>query len=126
MSDIPRNAKGHPLKGYSINPGGKLKRVNECRELALAETPASFRLLIAQRDDVAEDPRVRQAAAKLLIAYGIGDPPKTVEITNDKGPDAMDALTVDELRSLARQSLVDDTPGPDDDAGDDDSDEAEH
>lgn len=117
----------HIIKpGATGNPGGKLKRVRECQALALDETPASFRLLIAQRDDPKEDSRVRQAAAKLLIAYGIGEPPKTVEVTADRGGSALDDLTTDELRALARQSLADDAPETDADDGDDDSDGVEH
>ncbi len=125
MSD-PRAPDGKFLKGRSYNPGGKLKRVAECQALALDETPASFRLLIKQRDNENEDSRVRQAAAKLLIAYGIGEPPKEVRVETNGTPDGLDALTVEELRALARQSLADDVPESDDDDGDDSDDEAPH
>lgn len=122
-----RDAKGRILPGHTLNPGGKPKRVLELQQLALSESAASFKVIIALRDNANEESRVRLAAAKLLIAYGIGEPPKVVEIdappTSVPG-DPMDALTIEELRALARQSLVDDATASDD--VDDDSDEAPH
>ncbi|MBK7865229.1 MAG: hypothetical protein IPJ65_42850 [Archangiaceae bacterium] len=102
--------------------------MRELQALALDETRESFEVIIKIRNDTGEDSKVRLAAAKLLIAYGIGEPPKEVRIENDRGGDAMDELTVEELRALARQSLTDETPEADDDADDDDgeADEAEH
>ena len=126
MTEATRGPDGRILKGSTLNPGGKLRRVKECQALALEETPASFRLLVAQRDDANEDSRVRQAAAKLLIAYGIGEPPKTVTVDDARSADPLSDLTPEELRELARQSLSDEAAEADEDAGDDDDETPPH
>lgn len=110
-------------KGRSGNPGGFLKRVRELRALALEESEASFRTIIAIRDDTAEKAQVRLEAAKTLLAYGMGAPPKVVEEQVADALDGMARLSVEELQALARQSLAEEAT---DDASDDDSDETEH
>lgn len=104
-------------KGKTLNPGGRLRRVREIRELALNETEASFRVLFEIRDNTSEDSRARIAACKEIIRYGIGDP-KAVEPEKPSDAD-MGGLTIDELRNLARQSLADESEANEDDDADD-------
>lgn len=115
----------HFKKGKSGNPGGKLKRVQECLDIALFETPASFKLLVAQRDNPDEDSRVRQGAAKILIAYGIGEPPKVIAIdAENDAREAVEQLSVEDRRNLARLTLAEEQP--EDDGDDDEVDPSAH
>ena len=107
MSEIVRDANGHWLPGKSANPGGKLRRVRELREYALSEAESSFAIIKKIRDTESEEARVRLEAAKILLAYGMGAPPKVIEVDPTMtGTDAMAELTLEELRALARRELA--------------------
>lgn len=114
MSTIKRGPGGKFLKGFSANPGHKLKRISELHKWAQDETPASFELIKRVRDDVGEDAKLRVECAKFIVAYGLGLPPKL----NLEALEAMDGdvvepvaeLNAEQLRAIAQHKLTSETP----------------
>lgn len=112
-------------KGVSGNAGYQRKTQKELRELARGSVPKAFERAKQILDDDSAEWRAWMDAAKFITSYGYGSPPKTDIEAADRREDPVNQLEAEELRALARQSLADDVPEPDDDAGDD-SDEAAH
>jgi hypothetical protein len=112
-------------KGKTGNAGGRRKTDWKLIHLARESVPDAFIVARKVMLDEGEVTRERLDAAKFLTAYGLGTPSKVMpEPEGEDVGEALGELSVDELRSLARQSLEDDAP--EDDAGDDDSDEETH
>ena len=116
-----RDKSGKWLRGVTGNAGGKCKRVTELLEYARSQTLASFEYLAKVRDDASEQTSDRMTAARILVAYGVGGPPKTEALlAADAESSTVDStateLTLEEKRALARQSLTQDV---DEDASDD-------
>jgi len=88
-----RNANGHWQKGHSGNPGGRPRVVDEVRELAMQETPASIRALVAIRDDKRAPAQARVAAANSIMDRALGKPVQaTMEVHNQDIADMMEEL----------------------------------
>src|SRR5262245_57309423 len=86
---VPNAArKGEP----SRNPDGRPRVDREVRELAQRQTPDLVRALTAHGLRLAEagggpDPSPSVMAAKLVLAYAVGQPPQSVQVTGkDGGP----------------------------------------
>ncbi len=128
MSDklIAQTLHGRFAKGKSGNPGGFRKVQRDLILLARESVPDAFRVAREILLEVANPNRDRLDAAKFLTSYGLGAPPKIADESPERHVDPVGQLTVDELRSLARQSLADDAAVGAEDASDDDSDETEH
>jgi len=112
--------------GKSANPGGRYKLKKELIALARESVPDAF--AVARQILLNEEApnRDRLDAGKFLTAYGLGAPPKAIDEETAQRVDEMGALSVEELRALARQSLADDASKAESDADDDDSDGTEH
>lgn len=69
--------RGRPFKpGQSGNPGGRPKQVKELLDLARGDVPEAFALARKfLRDEEVED-RTRLDAAKFIVSYGLGAPPR--------------------------------------------------
>lgn len=113
--------KGAP----SPNPGGFRKVRKDLINLARESVPDAFAVAREILLNAEAPNRDRLDAGKFLTAYGLGAPPKNLDEETAQGADEMGKLTVDELRSLARQSLADDASKAEIDA-DDDASETEH
>jgi hypothetical protein len=101
---------GRPFTpGTSGNPGGRPRAVRELLEQARASVPAALELAERLVADEQEDSRVRLEAAKLLMAYGLGSPPK--ELPRDPVEDMTDEELADEVARIipVRGSA---SPGP--------------
>lgn len=123
---IKQTEKFRFKKGVSGNPGGRRKQEWKLLELARESVPDAFRVAHKFLMDEGVEPRVRLDAAKFLVAYGVGAPPKiTAETEPDVSDEAMSKMSVEELRALARQSLADE-PSVNEPDDSDDSDETEH
>jgi hypothetical protein len=71
--------------GVSGNPGGRPKEVRELIELARSAVPRAFALAQNLLGDSDEESRVRLEAAKFLTSYGLGAPPRQVQVTDADG-----------------------------------------
>jgi hypothetical protein len=114
-------------KGQTLNPGGMRKTRRELVNLARESMPRAIERARQLLDDDRADWKAWLEAGKFILscsAIGAQPGPKGGD---DDAPqrDVLDELTVEEVRALARQSLADDAPESDDDAGDD-GDETEH
>jgi hypothetical protein len=110
-------------KGKSANPGGNRKLKHEFMMLARESAPKALERARQILDDDDQEWRAWMDAARFVVSYGFGAPPKITDPVDEKtGPDPIEELKADELRALARQSLADDA-GHD---ADDDSDDTEH
>lgn len=101
--------RGRPFPpGQSGNPGGRPKAVRELLELARSQVPGSLELAVKLRDDEKQDARVRLDAAKFLVSYGLGAPPKAAADPDgdDGDASALDGLTPEEIQKLARLHLT--------------------
>lgn len=128
-----RDENGHMLPGNSVgkstrfkssgNPGGMWKTRREIVTLARDSMPKAIARARQILDDDKAEPRMWLEAGKFVLscsAIGEKPGPKGEE---ERSGDVLDELTPEEVRALARQSLA---AEPDEDAGDDDSDETEH
>lgn len=135
---MSRNAHGHFAPGNDIgaetrikggttlNPGGQRKVKRELILMAREHCPKALERARQILNDDTQEWRAWMDAAKFVMSYGIGSPPKMAEEDAEKASnDPVDQLTVAELQALARQSLADEQPESDG-ASDDDSDEVEH
>lgn len=86
--------------GQSGNPGGRPKAVRELLEVARAACPETLAYLVRVRDDEGEETRARLEAGKILLAYGLGAPPKQPEA------DPIESMSDDELVSKVREVLA--------------------
>lgn len=102
--------------GKTLNPGGQPKTRKELRLMARESMPKAFeRAQQILNDDDAEW-RAWLEAGKFLSLYGYGAPPKSVEDDAEKSNrSVLEALTVEELRALARRPIE---PPPDADPDD--------
>ncbi len=102
--------------GVSGNPGGRLKKVSKLLRLATKHAPKAmaYALALLEEPDISEDPKdmltqrkIRLEAGKLLMAYGIGTPPKLSEDADKPSSrrSPLDGLSVEELRALARRPV---------------------
>jgi hypothetical protein len=81
-----RPAPGVPFRpGQSGNPSGRPKQVLELIELARSAVPRAFALAQNLLGDSDEESRVRLEAAKFLTSYGLGAPPRQVQVTDADG-----------------------------------------
>lgn len=121
LPKVPRDEHGYWMKGYSANPGGRQRMDPALKKTIRDMSPKLFRRLrrLAMK---ADSDHVSVSAIKLLLAYAWGQPGHQDEPDRPAGANPLDELTVEELRSLARQSLAAER---DDDAGDND-DESPH
>lgn len=80
--------------------------MKELLELARSQAPKAIEYAAALLDDEEQDARVRLEAAKFLVSYGLGAPPKSV-IEDDADDDAspLGALTPEQVRALAAAKL---------------------
>ena len=80
------------VKGVSFNPGGlsaeRTSQLREIRSLAVQHAPAMLEELLAIAYAWREDPKqtsVSKGAAETVLAYAIGKPTATVEVTDEGG-----------------------------------------
>lgn len=71
-------------KGQSGNPGGRRKADYRMKDLALAKCPKAMERL-EQLSQQSDDLRAAVAATMGLIAYAIGKPAQSVDLTNSDG-----------------------------------------
>ncbi len=74
--------------------------MKELLELARSHVPEAIKLAGQILTDEARDDRVRLEAAKLVLAYGIGAPPKQTQEDDDVG-----ALSKAELYAQAKEEF---------------------
>ena len=105
--EIIRDEKGRVLPGRSLNPGGRPRQVRELLSLARTAVPRALELAASYVDDERMDARVRLEAAKLLLSYGLGAPPKLPSHEEDEiEAAALRAMSDADLERLVRQHLV--------------------
>ena len=92
-----KNAEGVPgstpfAKGVSFNPGGmsaeRTSQLKEIRSLAVQHAPAMLEELLSIAYAWREDPKqmaVSKSAIETVLAYAIGKPSATVEVTDEGG-----------------------------------------
>lgn len=75
-----RDERGRLLPGSTANPGGMHKSIRDIREIARRHSPKAmgklYEIMMSTTDE-----KAAIAAAKILLAYGIGLP--AIEIKND-------------------------------------------
>lgn len=112
MSNIvKRDERGRIQKGTSLNPGGRPKAVRELLAVARESVPEALALANRFVADEEMDARVRLEAAKLLLSYGLGSPPKLDDLDEDAASlrarfESMsdDDLEQEYLRLLAKEA----------------------
>lgn len=114
MSEVKRGPGGKWLPGSSPNPSGRPKRVREVFEIAADASPRMIRILIQIAENEAEDSRARTAAAKVVVAYGCGEPQREVKIESVHRTEALSSLTANEIRAIAKLPLVEEREPPGD------------
>lgn len=88
--------------GQSGNPSGRPKAVRELIELARESVPKAFGLAAKLMVNEDEDSRVRLEAAKFLTSYGIGAPPREVQLTGADGAPLFADLTDEQILAKYR------------------------
>jgi len=78
-------AGGKFVKGQSGNPKGRPAVVKEIRELAQQHGTKAVEVLASLMNDVAQDGRVRIAAARELLDRGYGKASQHIEVTPTEG-----------------------------------------
>jgi hypothetical protein len=101
--------------GKSPNPGGRPKQVVELLMLARENCPKALAFAIGLLDEaeLAKSPKTKVAqrkikleAAKLIISYGMGAPPKVSEEDMERvRKSALDSVSVETLEALAQQPI---------------------
>jgi hypothetical protein len=110
-------------KGVSGNPAHMRKARRELVNLARASVPRALERARQILDDDNAEWRSWMEAAKYITATAaIGNQPGPKDREADERPDMdpLSALTIDEMRALARQSLAELPAGDADDDADDD------
>jgi hypothetical protein len=83
---IKRNEKGQFVKGQSGNPAGRAALPREIMELARASAADAIELAVSYIKDPEMSPRVRMAAANLLLDRAYGKPTQAVDMDVHNGP----------------------------------------
>lgn len=107
--------------GASGNPGGRIKKVTKLLRLATKHAPKAMAYALALLDEpeLGDEPKdmltqrkVKLEAAKLLMAYGIGTPPKLSAEVDEPGA-RKSALAKERLEAVAGMRLSTEQTAPD-------------
>lgn len=101
---VKRDARGRVLPGQTLNPGGRPRAVRELLSLARSAVPRALELAVSFVEDERLDARVRLEAAKLLVSYGLGSPPRAEP--EDDFSAQLRAMSTEELERLYWRSQV--------------------
>jgi hypothetical protein len=102
-----RDSRGRIQPGRSLNPGGRPKEVRELLLLARSAVPQALALAAQFIANDQADARVRLEAAKLILVYGLGTPPKTEASPDDTEAEALRAMSDADLERFVRQRFID-------------------
>lgn len=86
--------------GQSGNPAGRPKAVRELLDLARRGVPSAFAFAFKLLQDEREASRDRLEAAKFIVAYGLGAPPKQPHA------DELDEMPTEELKRQVLERLT--------------------
>lgn len=92
--------KGQP----SPNPGGRLKLVEEVRNLAQTHTEDAVRAIYEIMEDTRQQGSVRIAAANAILDRGWGKPAQSIAVSQPNDV-SIDMLTTEELKRRIVESL---------------------
>lgn len=116
-----RRPDGTIMRGFSGNPGGRIKKVTKLLRMATKHAPRAMAYAVALLDEpeLSEEPKdmltqrkVKLEAAKLLMAYGIGSPPKLGAEVDEPGA-RKSALSKERLEAVASMRLSTEQTAPD-------------
>ena len=65
--DVPRNEKGQPLPGYSLNPGGLAKKAGAVRDYAKLKSERAMGIVYDILNDDLQKSGDRLAAARIIL-----------------------------------------------------------
>jgi hypothetical protein len=66
-TEVPRNEKGQPLPGYSLNPGGLPKKAGAVREYAKLKSDRAMAIVYEILNDDLQKSGDRLAAARIIL-----------------------------------------------------------
>lgn len=103
--NIWRDERGRIRPGSpSLNPGGRQRAISKLLEAARESVPNAFKFAVLLMNDKTVDPRVRLDAAKMIISYGVGSPPR-MEMTDQWPNNPCAHMSDDELFRVARKAI---------------------
>lgn len=103
-----RDSRGRIQPGRSLNPGGRPREVRDLLLLARSAVPQALAVAAEFIVNDQADARVRLEAAKLILTYGLGTPPKLGASPDDATEAAaLRAMSDADLERIVRQRFID-------------------
>ena len=96
-TEVPRNEKGQPLPGYSLNPGGLPKKAGQVRDYAKLKSDRAMTIVYDILNDELQKSGDRLAAARIILqAAGV----MAQKIEHSAPKDELSEISSDDLKKF--------------------------